>query len=489
MNDCMHKLVRLRNDVFVRSYFDYGYIMNQLNYLDRYYSKSGAVFLKSLSRTPQTLETICHDIYSNFSDIDYETVKVDAIEFFENLAEAEYIVMGTTPEELDNKDFGFSYNLVETPKTIKDYFEDKSLRHLGVTNTQDELDKLFRENPLLQTVELEITRKCNERCVHCYIPHEDKSNDIEPKLYYSILDQLAEMGTLGLTITGGEPLLHPNILDFLRYAHKKDFKISILSNATCLTNEIITVFKEVRLNMIAISLYSMCPEEHDLITQLQGSFEKTKRNIEKMLTNDIPMQINCPLTKINYSSFKEVLKWCRERKLRPYVDHLLMARYDFSDSNLDYRMNDEQLELFLRDSMEQDINYQKRLEQPSISSQITKKEREEKIICGAGVSSACINSEGNIFPCAGWQQYNIGNASVTKIKDIWENSEKVQWLRNLRWRNFPKCIDCEASDYCAMCLARNFNDSKGDMLHLSDRYCEYAFMNKRLADEYRAKPF
>lgn len=487
MADTTEKKYRLHNDVFVRDYHGYGYIMNQLNYLDRHYDQAGCVFLKTLSRSPQSIDEMARKAFSVFVDVDYETVRADFIEFIDNLEQGGYVLSGKDEEEIVSKEVGFSYKLVDNPKTIMDSFEDKSLRNMGISTTQDHMDELFRKTPTLQSVELEITNRCNERCVHCYIPHEDKTQDMDPEFYYDIVDQLAEMGTLGLTITGGEPLLHRHIVEFLRYARSKDLKLSLLSNATFVTDEIIQAIREARVNMIAISLYSMNPEEHDFITQLPGSHAKTVRNIERFLENDIPLQINCPLTKINYSSFPGVLEWCRARKLRPHVDHLLMARYDFSDSNLQYRMDDAQLEQYIRDAVAKDINYQERLAQPPMSSQSTKEQRAQSAICGAGVSSACINCSGDIFPCAGWQKYVIGNVRHQKIKDVWINSEKVRYLRDLRWSAFPKCLDCEASDYCALCLARNYNESKGDMLRLSDKYCEYAFLNRKIGDEYKDK--
>jgi len=72
------------------------------------------------------------------------------------------------------------------------------------------------QNPLPTPNGYGITSKCNERCVHCYIPHENKVSDIEPDLFYDILNQCKNMKLLHLTLSGGESMLHKKFCDFLQ---------------------------------------------------------------------------------------------------------------------------------------------------------------------------------------------------------------------------------------------------------------------------------
>lgn len=56
-----------------------------------------------------------------------------------------------------------------------------------------------------------------------------------------------------------------------------------------------------------------------------------------------------------------------------------------------------------------------------------------------------------------------------------------------RCKDFPKCLTCEARDYCAMCLVRNYNESGGDMFKTNQHFCDVAFLNKRLVEEWKEK--
>ena len=104
-------------------------------------------------------------------------------------------------------------------------------------------------------------------------------------------------------------MLHRDFIPVLRHAREKDFQISVLSNVTLLNDEIIAALKEANINLLQVSVYSMKPEEHDYITQLPGSHAKIIKNIERLISADIPVQISCPTMRRTYKSYRDVLNW------------------------------------------------------------------------------------------------------------------------------------------------------------------------------------
>jgi sulfatase maturation enzyme AslB (radical SAM superfamily) len=227
-------LYRQKFDTFIRIYDgpgggSVGYIINSGDFGDRVVDASGAAFLKALSRKPKSWENLTNEIAKSYVKVDRAVLKNDIAEFFKIMEDDGFIISGETAEELDKKDTRFSYsNLV--PKTIKEDFT-PIIRRAPKT-TQDYLNEHFKDSPHLTSLQIELTSRCNERCVHCYIPHENKTNDIEPELFYDVLEQAAKMGVLSLTLSGGEPLLHPHFVEFLREAKDYDFSINVLSNLT-----------------------------------------------------------------------------------------------------------------------------------------------------------------------------------------------------------------------------------------------------------------
>jgi len=159
----------------------------------------------------------------------------------------------------------------------------------------------------------------------------------------------------------------------------------------------------------------------------------------------------------------------------------MMARYDFSTDNLKERLDEKETEELLRDIMVYDKEYSELTDTP-----VKAKSRDEiakKAICGVGRDNLCIASSGVVYPCSGWRGMALGNVKEQPIKDIWEHSPKMLELRSITKGSFPQCLDCEDLQFCALCLARNFNESKGDYLKVNPHFCKVAKINRRILEE------
>ncbi|MDR2816457.1 MAG: radical SAM protein [Proteiniphilum sp.] len=477
------KLYRQKFDTFIRQYGDIGYITNRSDFADRVVDASGVVFLKALSRSPRSLDEIAGDIVIAFKDVLQDTLKPDIIEFYRVLEEDGFIVSGETVQELDAKDRRFSYAALQ-PKTIRKDFSPVTRR--AQKSTQDFLEEHFKDNPHLTSFQIELTSRCNERCVHCYIPHENKISDIESALFYDVLDQCRDMELLSLTLSGGEPMVHKKFCDFLHKAKEYDFSIGILSNLTLLNDDIIAEMKANRLSSVQVSLYSMNPEIHDSITKLPGSFYKTRDAILRLIDNDIPLQISCPTMKQNKNCYVDVLNWAHKHKCRVITDYILMARYDHTTDNIDNRLSLDEVGGIISTIIGNDPDYQREILRDDFFRE-EQRDRGEDRVCGVCISSICMVANGNVYPCSGWQDYVCGNLYETTLRDIWENSPKVKYLRGLRKKDFPQCLNCPGQGFCAMCMVRNANeDADGNPLHINEHFCKVAALNRKIVLDWKA---
>lgn len=481
-------LYRQKKDTYIRNYDGVGYISSTGIFNDRCTNESGTVFLCALSRKPQSLEELADKIMPSFADDDVsrETIINDAKEFYDTLIEDGFIIKGESPEELDAKDTGFTYNQIQ-PKTIRVDFTPTIQR--ADSTTQEYLEKHFKDKPHLSSFQIELTSKCNERCVHCYIPHKYKLYNIEDNLYYSTLEQLSKMGVLSVTLSGGEPMLHPHFKDFLRAAKKYDFYVNILSNLTLLDDETIQIMKEGNVSSVQVSLYSMIPEHHDAITKLPGSFEKTKAAILKLIENDLPLHVSCPTMKGNKDDFGDVLRWCHEHKIRAQTDYIMMAQYNHETENLANRLSVEEAGKVISSIMADDLDYQTSILAPDFIQRCKENQfNSERRLCGVGISSCCMVANGNVYPCAGWQEMVLGNLNETPLQEIWNNSEKIKWLRGLKMKDLGggECCKCDKAAFCAPCMVRNANESPtGNPLEINRHFCAVAAKNKQIVLDWR----
>jgi len=468
---------------FKRNFGTYSYLFNQLTKHDAVYDQAGQVFLNTITRGPRLIEDQISEAFTSFIDADYETVKADFLEFITQLETSGYVCTGKSPEMCRSKYKTFTYN-IEIPRTAA-YIFDTSEKPDTVNDTQVTFDQLFNETPVPYSMQIETTNACNERCVHCYIPHNDKKLFLDKAVIFRVMDEAAALGTLSMTLSGGECMLHPDFIEILRYARKCDFSISVLSNLNRLTEPIIDALKLNDIYLLQTSLYSMKAEEHDSITGIPGSHNATVAAIKKLFSKDIPVQISCPIMKQNFRSYGDVIKFAYDHKMKSNTDFVIMGSYDFNTENTKIRLSADETKVVIEEIMRSDRGYREFL-----GSKYKPRDREaekKRPVCGVGRNALCVASNGHYYPCAGWQGYDLGNAYTQTLSDVWHNSDRLKKLRTITRGDFRECMTCNAYDFCAMCMVRNFNESGGDMYKINRHFCDVAFLNKKLVEEYWEK--
>lgn len=481
-------LVKLSINTFVRMIDGKGYIFNQMTYQDRFYDETGTQFLLQLTRDPQKINRIVEKLSLVYPDVPTSVLKEDLKEFLEDLALHHFVVLGENEMELNSNEVEFSYKNGNM-KTQKDDYTQVTSQEV-INNTQDIMLESGKLTPHLNSIQFELTSQCNERCIHCYIPNAKKNKGFHFSLHkiIEIIDEFVELGGLQVILSGGEVLMHPNWIEVMHYCRKKDLRVSILSNLINLKDEDIKEIKKANVSIVQTSLYSMIPQHHDSITTVKGSFKKTKMAIEKLVAADIPVQISCPVMKENANDYKEVMLYAKSLNIKSQTDYIMMAQSNLCQDNLVHRLSLEQTERVIRDIIDTDEDYHKStlVQRPqSVDIQMRKERFKKQPLCGAAVNECCIAENGDVYPCSGWQAMVLGNLYDKSLKEIWENSEKAKKIRAITQGDFPQCIDCEAFDFCSRCLVRNFNECNGNMFELPKHFCDVAFLNKKILEEYQ----
>src|SRR5450755_3274823 len=128
------------------------------------------------------------------------------------------------------------------------------------------------------SVQVDVTYRCNERCGHCYLDHDDHGEMTTAEIK-GVLDQLAAAGTFFLTFSGGEVFLRRDFLELVAYARKLLFNVKVKTNAVMIREHEARELRRLGVEQVQISVYSHRPEVHDAITRLPGSHKKTVRAI------------------------------------------------------------------------------------------------------------------------------------------------------------------------------------------------------------------
>lgn len=457
--------------IIFRDYSNYGYLTDNRNFGydtasksclkigEILLSKTGSIFYSSLSDSPQEIESVITRLCCIFPDAPVPVIREDAMAFFMDLYTRGFVFCGEETDSAMFKSRYFSY------RNKQPYELNVSENQIGLTD----YDSVFGEKPRLTRVHLDISSRCNEACVHCYIPANKKNGIMSEDVFDDILRQCKEMNVLNLTISGGEPMLNPYLNSFLLKCKENNFSVNLLSNLTLLTNDLIDTISSNPLISVQTSLYAMDEAIHDSITNKRGSFLKTITSIERLHKRNIPLQINCPIMKRNVINYKDVLQFASSLNIEADVDYSLYGSYDLSQHNLSCRLS--------IDEIEQIINENNLIPHASEDKKIR---YSNDPICPVCKSSLCISNIGEVYPCEGWQSLILGNLNEQSLKEIWEDGVITNRLRNLTLKDFPKCDSCIDRNFCNTCLILNVNeDMEGNYKKVNEFQCEVAKLKRR----------
>lgn len=147
---------------------------------------------------------------------------------------------------------------------------------------------------------IELTYACNLRCVHCYNPtHRALSHELSTREICSILDQMADLGVLRLTFSGGEPSLRPDMGDILQYAHHRGFLIQLLTNATRITLPFVETLEREGVADVVVSVYGASAATYERMTGVAGSFAHFARGLSYLRNRSFEVTARMPVTTIN----------------------------------------------------------------------------------------------------------------------------------------------------------------------------------------------
>ena len=359
----------------------------------------------------------------------------------------------------------------------------------GPTPVMDRLISRTVQKHRPLSVHFDLTYRCNERCVHCYLDHDDHG-ELTTAECLKVLDDLARSGTLFLTFSGGEIFLRPDLYEILAAARRLHFDISLKSNALLVTAERAARLREFGVRRVQISVYSDIPAIHDAITKVPGSLERTLAAIPILLEHGLQVKLACPLMKENLMAYRGVMALAEKLGVPYILDLTITPMMDGSSGPLQHRASVSSLLPVLRDPALQACKPQPSAAAAStldvlpsmfgsaLSSGIESAAYED-LPCSAGHNSCYISPYGDVFPCVQLPQA-AGNLRREKFDDIWYHAPQLERLRAIRESQLPICSRCEIRSYCERCPGLALMEG-GDLLGAYERACALAEQKARMA--------
>jgi MoaA/NifB/PqqE/SkfB family radical SAM enzyme len=266
---------------------------------------------------------------------------------------------------------------------------------------------LERAQPLAAS--LELTYRCNWRCVFCYNARRNDVRHLSAAEWGGVLDDLRALGTLYVALTGGEPLAHPEFLAIARAVRERAFALRILTNGALVTDVLAGEIATLRPMAVELSLHGATAGTHDRATATPGSFDAMLRGLDRLLGRSVGAVLKTPLTRLNEAEVAGMRRIAEQRGVPWRVDPVVTPRDDGDPGPLAFRASEEAAERVLREL--------------ASLGQLPHEERAEGgMNCGLGRTTLAVDPEGNVFPCLQWRRAPLGSVRETPLRDMWAGS-------------------------------------------------------------------
>lgn len=302
-----------------------------------------------------------------------------------------------------------------------------------------------------RSASIELTRYCNLRCGHCFSVRASASLSQKSELglddWERILGECCQEGVLYLTVSGGEPLLHPHFRQVWKIAKRMGFLVTLFSNGTLITEEIADFLAEWTPLEVSITLYGASDKTYEEVTGSPGMFERVTSAFEHLRNRKINLEIKGVLSKANVKDFADMKKIALQYCDAFRWDAELMGAFEGC------RNTPQQKRISLEEYIALEVEDKARFQElrGRFGNDWSPKLPESgPFRCGVGKGSFHIDAFGGLHPCLPLESmcYDLLNGSLA---DGWHRAIP-EMLREVAWDRGP-CNTCDAAELCNCCAA------------------------------------
>jgi radical SAM protein with 4Fe4S-binding SPASM domain len=320
---------------------------------------------------------------------------------------------------------------------------------------------------------IEVTARCNLRCVHCYInePLADsqvRNRELSKQEFYSILDQISDEGCLWLLLTGGEPFVRPDFLDIYTYAKKKGMLITLFTNGTTITPRIADYLAEWRPSGLEITLYGITKETYEKVTGVHGSYEQCMRGIDLIVERKLPLILKSMIMTMNKSEVRDMKSYAESLGVEFRFDPALNVRLDGDRKPATFRISPEEVVAL-------DLNDKERMKEwHEFSSKFLGMPQNPEYIyqCGAGAGTFHIDPYGQLSACIMSRQSSF-DLRIGSFSEGWHTF--IPKIIEQKWSQDVPCKKCDLISLCGQCPGWAYVES-GDQERPVEYLCHIANM-------------
>ncbi len=317
-----------------------------------------------------------------------------------------------------------------------------------------------------------LVRRCNLTCKHCYATSADKDfpGELSTGQVYEVMDDLRSFGVSVLILSGGEPLMRPDIFDISRRAKQMGFYVGLSTNGTLITEDNIQDIAGMDYDYVGISIDGM-RETHDKFRRKQGAFDESMRGIRLCQEQGIKVGLRFTLTRDNAAELPDLLRLLEQQNIdKFYLSHLNYAGRGNKNrkDDLHHRMTRDAMNLLFSTCLDQiarglhieyvtgnndaDGVYLLQWVTEHLPEQADRLQQMLQRWGGnsSGVNISNIDNLGNVHPDTMWWEYTLGNVKERPFSEIWQDVSDPL-MAGLKHKPRPvegRCAQCRYLSIC-----------------------------------------
>lgn len=328
----------------------------------------------------------------------------------------------------------------------------------------------------LSNIYFYLTEGCNLKCRHCWIaPQYEKGTEKELKypfldfdLFKSIIRQGKELGLSSVKLTGGEPLIHPNIMEIIEYVIDSNLKLTIETNGIECTPKIVEKIASSVNPFVSVSVDGAKKETHEWVRGVNGSFENAIRGIRNLVNAKIKTQVIMSVMKYNVNEMHDVIKLAEREGCESIKFNLVTPteRGKRMEERGETLSIDELVKTgeWIEKEMEKITNIRIFYSHPVAFRPLGRLFTSSNGRCGIKNLIGVLGS-GKYALCGigeSVQELIFGDAREDKLADVWNNNEILNSIRkSLPYNLKGVCANCLMKNIClGSCVAMNYYRSK-----------------------------
>ncbi len=352
----------------------------------------------------------------------------------------------------------------------------------------DRADLWKSGRPLLTWLDIEITERCNNDCLHCSVNRpaadaEARSREMSAAEIVDIFRQAADLGCLSVRLTGGEPLLREDFEEIYQSARNLGLRVMIFTNATLISPRLASLFARMPpFEKLEVSIYGVRRESYEAVTRTPGSFDAAMRGIGLLAEKGIPFVVKSALLPPNKDEMDEFEGWTKNLRGMTEAPAYAMffdlrARRDGEKNSLirRLRIGPEEAHRF---AVSRGEDQERELKDFLVLYSGLQGER--LFTCNSSGGKGSVDAYGNFGHCLPMKHPDA--VFSLRSGSLWEAlSEFLPSLRALPARNpayLQRCARCFIKALCLQCPAKSWSEH-GTLDTPVDYLCDIAHFQAR----------